>query len=190
MSSRSKLVLSLALFAFVIIAAVVGVVAVLGATQQTVKSIVDISFRAVDIDGSVTAKYKVQNKTENALIDGIDVDGNVVFKATGSIDGELVIAKDEPVSLRGSSQALYIEYSFTCAEVNYRIDSSFANTLFKAEYFNGEDWIEITNDNTLILEQVNDEGSSVLIRISAKELKANVDKTSIQISFLLTNPNV
>ena len=190
MSSRRKLVLSLTLFAFVVVTAVVGVVAVFAATQQTVKSVIDISFRAVDIDGSVTAKYKVQNKTENALIDGIDVDGNVVFKANGSLDGELVISKDEPVSLRGSAQALYIEYFFTCAEVNYRIASSFANTLFKAEYFNGEEWVEITNGNTLILDQVEDEGSSVLIRISAKELKANVDQTVIQISFLLTNPNV
>lgn len=190
MSSRSKLMLSLILFAFVITAAVVGVVAVFAATQQTVKSTVNITFKAIDIDGSVSAKYKVQNKTENALIDGIDAEGNVVFKADGSLDGELVIGKDEPISLRGSSQALYIEYFFTCAEVNYSINSSFANDVFKAEYFNGENWIEINNEHTVILEQVEDVGSSVLLRVSAKELKSNVDKTSIQISFLLTNPNV
>ena len=190
MGSRRKLMLSLTLFALVIIAAVVGVVAVVAATQQTVKSTVSITFKAIDIDGSVTAKYKVQDKVENALIDGIDAEGNVVFKADGSLDGEILIGKDEPISLKGSSQALYIEYFFTCAEVNYSVKTSFANSVFKSEYFNGENWVEISNENTLILDQVQDEGSSVLLRLSVKEARKNIDKTSIHISFLLTNPNV
>ena len=191
MSSRSKLMLSLTLFAFVIVAAVVGVVAVLAATQQTVESVVNITFKAVDIDGTVTAKYKVQKKVENALIDGIDANGNVVFKANGSLDGELVIGDGEqPVPIRGSSEALYIEYFFTCAEVNYAVKSSFANDAFKAEYFNGENWIEISNENNVLIEQVEDEGSYLLLRISAKEVRTNIDKAAIHISFLLTNPNV
>lgn len=59
MSSRKKLVISLSVVACVIVAAVIAVVAVLAATQQAITSNIKVTYTAMDVDATVTAKATI-----------------------------------------------------------------------------------------------------------------------------------
>ena len=58
MSSKKKLVISLSVAAAVLVAAIIAIVAVFAAAQQTVKSSVKVSFKARNVDCTITGFYQ------------------------------------------------------------------------------------------------------------------------------------
>ena len=76
MKSKKKLIIALSSFAFVLVAAVVTVTAVLAAATQNVESNVNIVYTAKQVKGSVSATYAYSGvKTESGEIDTVTFDG-------------------------------------------------------------------------------------------------------------------
>ena len=198
MTSRRKLTVTLTVVALVVVAAVVAVVGVLAATQQTVNSAINITFTAVDIDGTVSAKYLVQDKKEIALVGAnpVTVEG-IKFTAAGTQTGSLAIASDGSIELKGQSEALYVAYQFTRQEINYNVTASFDNTVFKMEYYREADaengieagWVEVAQSPVTVLNGVSDgaNGTSLITRFYVKDAKASItNAVTLGVSFVLT----
>ena len=198
MSSRKKLTLSLTVVALVIISAVVAVVGVLAATQQTVQSVISIKFTATDIDGSVSVRYGVKATSATALDSGT-TGGSFTFTAGGSSTGDVNVNPTE--AIEGRSQALYIEYTFNRATVNYGVAVVFTGSqdsrdAFVAEYYTGSAWAPIVEaasatgvTGTKVLTSIGTTptaatGSSVLLtRIRIDENKSSKNITVNDIAF-------
>ena len=187
MSSRKKLTLSLTVVALVIVAAVVAVVGVLAATQQTVESAISITFTATDIDGSVSVRHAVKAQTAT----GIDSDeaseaGAFYFTAAGTTSGHINITPD---AIEGREQALYVEYTFNRASVNYGVKVVFTGSesmlnAFIAEYYNGTGWVAIE-------EAVSVEGADTTHVLKSVGADANAATgTSVVLTRIRVNPDV
>lgn len=194
MTSRKKLTVTLTVVALVVVAAVVAVVGVLAATQQTVQSTINITFTAVDIDGTVSARYGVQKKSETSLVGGTPANGTVVFKAADTTaTGSLAIggaSDDTAINIKGESEALYVTYVFTRQEIDYNVTATFSDEDFKMEYYNEKDsaWVEVTSSATPVLAGVAEgAGSSVTTRFYVKDAKTSIKNfKGLNLSFVLT----
>jgi len=191
MGKRKNLTMILIAVAVVILATVVTVVGVLAATQQTVTSNINITFTAEDIEGSVTVRYKVQEKTLPGVEGGTEA-GKVSFKADGSQDGSISIGTASSfVEMSGSTQALYIRYDFTRAEVDYNVSATFTNDDFKVDFYDTSksDWVELTGTSQVVLANVDATNGSVLImRLYVKDASkdAEVSADGINIPLVLS----
>ena len=191
MTSRKKLTVTLTVVALVVVAAVVAVVGVLAATQQTVTSAIHITFTAVDIDGTVSAKYLIQDKEEEGVIGATSATAQgITFKADGTKTGSLDIGSDGELDIKGDSQALYVAYQFTRQEIDYSVAASFDNTVFKMEYFDEtqDKWVEVGQSSTTLLTNVSAGagGSSLVTRFSVKDAKTSIkDAVQLTVSFVL-----
>lgn len=196
MSSRKKLIVSLSVVALVVIAAVVAVVGVFAAANQTVESQVYITFTAVDIDGDVFTNYKVQTREDAGKIEQTDLTkSNVVtFAAKDStVSGAIGMGSTEaPIEIRGREEALYIEYNFGRKSVDYKASVSFADHgTFYAEYFDttNSKWETLTSSPKVVLASFGNDNfaATVLMRISAKESALGTNVTSaININWALS----
>lgn len=132
MKSKKKLIIALSSFAFVLVAAVVTVVAVLAATTQTINSNVSVSYKAQEIAGTVSAKYQVLNEEEKDMT----VDGTSAGQKTLTYDGtetnadpaKTLIPQGDIVLTRDNNKVVFT-YTFTntgdadyTAEVVYEDD--------------------------------------------------------------------
>ena len=80
MGSKRKVIVAVSALAMVILGAVIAVVAVLAAQDVTVQSSINITYQAnMDVVGSISAEYKMQDGTEQDL-------GTFSFDGTGNTD--------------------------------------------------------------------------------------------------------
>ena len=107
MKSKKKLIIALSSFAFVLVAAVVTVTAVLAAVNQSVTSNVSVVYYAQQVAGKVTASYKIgaadavemgsitykgEDKTSTTtMAPGKVIELNVVAAQDGSVEAEKVV---------------------------------------------------------------------------------------------------
>ena len=194
MTSRRKLTVTLTVVALVVVAAVVAVVGVLAATQQTVQSTINITFTAVDIDGTVSARYGVQKKTETSLTGGTACEDSIVFKAADTTaTGSLAIggqSDDTAINIKGESEALYVTYEFTREEIDYTVSATFSDTDFKMEYYDTDEskWVEVGSSAVTMLDSISDgAGTSVTTRFYVKDAKTSIKNfKGLTVQFVLT----
>ena len=109
MDSKKKMIIAISAFAMVILAAVVGVVAVLAAQQVTVKSSISVSYTASEVAGTVTAKYQVKGGTAT----NIGTTGTITFDGTETGEPEESLT-ETTLSISGlSSTNNYVDFIFT-----------------------------------------------------------------------------
>ena len=76
MKSKKKLIIALSSFAFVLVAAVVTVTAVLAAANQAITSNVSVVYTAKQVAGTVTASYKVGTSGSETYMGSITYEGD------------------------------------------------------------------------------------------------------------------
>lgn len=160
MSSKKKLVISLSVAAAVLVAAIIAIVAVFAATQQTVSSFITVRYTAdPTISGSARASYSygttVVNKpmTVNGESTGSQT---VVFDADDEQDQKGKLQPQEEIALTGKIREVTFQYFFTntgrdayTATVSFAPDNAQTENV-KYFYYSEteEDWVEITSDTT------------------------------------------
>ena len=120
--TNNKLIVSFFLFATIALAAVAAIVTVLALTNKTVNSAISLSFIAEDIEGKVTAEYKVSSEAnwtkigdwdfmakdnqQTKVMDpgaielnaGDSVEFRYTFRNYGDVDYTGILALDEPTA--------------------------------------------------------------------------------------------
>lgn len=117
MNTRKKIIISICSLCFIAIAAVVTVVSVLAAAKHTINSEIDVKFTAVDIAGTVEAKYQLATDTEVYMTtDGQTVsDTNKTITFTGDTDEQTYTLKPQttPIEFAKEKRDLTFTYTFT-----------------------------------------------------------------------------
>ena len=111
MNSKKKLIVALSSLCFVLVAAVVTVVAVLAAAQQTITSNINVTYTASQIAGSVTATSKYEDGT---AWDAIGSDNVVSFNG-GDVNKDANIDEEYELQITDSLTRRYVafKYEFT-----------------------------------------------------------------------------
>ena len=121
MRAKRKILITSLVLAFVLIA-MVGVVAIaFAAMQQTVKTTLNITYTAQDLDGSVYATYQIGDGAATYLVpqadeNHISEDGNsLVFKASDTENaGSLEFPEDaQNLALDASNDSIVIKYTYS-----------------------------------------------------------------------------
>lgn len=84
MKSKKKLIIALSSFAFVLVAAVVTVVAVLAAANQAINTNVSVVYYSKQVAGTVSATYQVGDKAAVSMTTTGKADGSKVITYEGS----------------------------------------------------------------------------------------------------------
>lgn len=187
MTSRKKLVISLTVVALVIVAAVVAVVGVLAANQQTINSGVYITFTAVDIDGSVTSEYLVQDKTLKGFETGKGTDlEDIVFKANDvDVAGISIGSAENPIQITNRDYAVFIQFTFTRSSVDYNVSATFlkADDLYKVEYVNEDgEWAALSGSPEQVISTVSadaDAPTVLVVKIEPKDIAYSITKEQV-----------
>lgn len=112
MSSRKKLVISLSVVACVIVAAVIAVVAVLAATQQAITSNIKVTYTAMDVDATVTAKATIGG-VDTAFYTADDKTSLVLEASEEDPAVAKTLAPKDELELTRANQQVTFTYTFT-----------------------------------------------------------------------------
>lgn len=189
MGKRKNLTMVLIAVSVIILATVITVVGVLAATQQSVTSKINITFTAEDIEGSVTVKYKVQNKSLPGVEGGNNA-GTVNFKADGTQNGSISVGTSSSfVEMSGSTEALYLRYDFVRSEVDYKVSAKFTHDAFIVDFYDKTQnkWVELTGSNQVVLANVDrTNGSTTIMRMYVKDASKDAEVSTSGVNIQLT----
>ena len=99
MKSKKKLIIALSSFAFVLVAAVVTVTAVLAAANQAVTSNVSVVYTAKQVAGTVTASYKVGTAGSDTSM------GSVTYTGAEAPDLSKILTPNANITLTADETA-------------------------------------------------------------------------------------
>jgi len=127
MKSKKKLLISLLVVAFAIVS-VVGVIAIVFAlSQQTIKTSLNIRYKAVDIYGTVSGTYTVGTTVKDLTASTGGT--TLVFDGDTESLGSLNLQENE-LNLTAENPSVVLHYTFTnTGSVNYSAIMSYAETL-------------------------------------------------------------
>ena len=139
MKSKKKLIVALSSFAFVLVAAVVTVTAVLAAANQAITSNVTVRYSAKQVAGTVSATYQVGsgdvlNMTTTGKADGatsITYSGNETNKpgTLAPLDVITLAAKEDTVNDKLVGETVTFTFKFTnTGSAEYTATVSYAGT--------------------------------------------------------------
>ena len=113
MTGNKKLMIALFSICLVVIAGLLTTVIVLATQSGKITSSINISYTAVDIQGSVSATYTVENGSPVALVNG-EGETEIVFDATdASLTGSLGVQDSNPINtLTSTNDSVTFEYTF------------------------------------------------------------------------------
>ena len=112
MKTKRKMIIAISAFAMVLLAGVVAVVAVLAASNVTVKSNVSITYTAdANVMGKVTAKYQKAGSTEVILFDGTTADKGL-FSGTEP-DNKTITSADCTETIDKTNNTVTFTFTFT-----------------------------------------------------------------------------
>ena len=125
MNSKKKLIISMLLVSFVLLSAVATVAIAFALTQQTIKTSVNISFVAEDIDGTATATFTIGGVEENLIaMKGTQVLGeNLVFKASDTEDAGNLMFPEDALALTSQNDNVVIQYTYSNTGAKHYIAS-------------------------------------------------------------------
>ena len=114
MSSKKKLVISLSVAAAVLVAAIIAIVAVFAAAQQTIASNVKVTFRATNVDCAVEASYTTNTVKDKQVFKTLTIeaeDGGSVAKEANLPNVDLI---------QGGENGVFITLSYNITNTSSR----------------------------------------------------------------------
>ena len=111
MKSKKKLIVALSSFAFVLVAAVVTVVAVLAATTQTITSNVSVTYVSEQVAARVSAQYQKGTQAAKDMTDG-NGGTEIVFTGAESQTTPGTLTPGETIVLDFDNQTASFIYTF------------------------------------------------------------------------------
>lgn len=187
MDSKKKIVLRLTILAFVILAIIPAVVAVFAATQQTINTGVNVTYIAIDVDGSVEATYTIG--TETTYLQRSDGSGTKITFEAGEESNDVSLIFPENLQLTSTNRSIVIRYMFTNTGGNVYTAILGLSGLdvknMKLEYsLDGNIYVE--NQYALVVK--NTEISNMYIRITVEDVSKNANFSGM-INWTLENYN-
>ena len=119
MKSKKKLIVALSSFAFVLVAAVITVVSVLAAVNQSLDTNISVVYYAKQVAGTVSAKYKVGDKEAKDMTTTGLADGKKVIEYTGGEANDAQTLKPQEALIvlsakeNGTAENIVFTYTFT-----------------------------------------------------------------------------
>ena len=145
MKSKKKLIIALSSFAFVLVAAVVTVTAVLAAANQAITSNVSVVYTAKQVAGTVTASYKVGAGSETSM-------GSVTYTGAEAPDLSKVLTPNANITLTADETAdgvtvKPVVFTFTFTNTG---SAAYTATLTYTDADNDDANVEMTTSANLV----------------------------------------
>jgi len=185
--SKRKLVISIMVLSFVVLSIAATIAIAFALTQHNVKTSLNISYTAIDIDGSVSATYTFADSTNYlkpvATADHIAEDGNtLLFKADDASNAGNLEFPEDNISFTSQNSSIIMQYIFTNnGDVHYIASMDFDAELkyenMKVEYsidgstFSEQRYAVVVPANTV------ETGKSYWIKISVDNLTSDASLT-------------
>ena len=174
MKSKRKLLVSMLVIVFVLLAMVATIAIVFALSQQTITTTLNISYVVEDIDGTASASYTVGGVTEKltAMKDNQVIGNTLVFHAGDTEDaGNLMFPEDKlPLSAQNDNVVIQYTYSNTGGKhyiASMNLNANIVAENMKVEYsINGIDYSE---QCYAVVVPANTSNKSYWIKISIKD---------------------
>ena len=115
MRNKRKLITSMVIVAFILLSLVATMLIIFAATQQTIKTTINITYRAEDIDGTASATFTVGGVTESLVAKkGETIIGDkLVFKAADTEDAGNLMFPEDKLNLTSQNDNVVIQYTYS-----------------------------------------------------------------------------
>ena len=184
MRTKRKMILAISAFAMLILASVVGVVAVLAAQNVTVNSKVKITYSSIEFEGTVDASYTVLNNT-SVSFNQVTFDGGEAENTNKEVD---TTGKDT-ITLTKDNNKVTFTFVFKTGETGYKARLDSFGTL-TAGCFASPVYTGITGLNAPVsIPAGKDAGDGLTATITFELIKFNQDISSLDLDFKWTISN-
>ncbi len=196
MSSKKKLIISLCSFAFVCVAAIIGVVSVLAAKTTTVNNQYSITYTASNVKATVEATYAVGDNAATALKSGEATtltftgteDSSDTSACTKSFDaiGSLTLNEDESLvfvyTIKNTDTTGGASFSVKLSE---NPDTANDNLTYAYSVKVGEEAATTGTYNSLVSSLAPQATVKITVTISIEDRDLNVNLTNKSLAFVL-----
>jgi len=150
MSSKKKLIVSMLVLAFVLLSIIATVAIAFALTQQTIKTTLNITYQAEDLDGTASATFTVGGVTESLTAEknGQVIGDKLVFKASDTESAGNLMFPEDGLALTSENDNVVIQYTYSNTGSKHYIasmdfDANIEKENMKVEYsINGTDYSE------------------------------------------------
>ena len=178
MKSKRKLITTMVIAGFIILSLVATAIIVFAATQQSIKTSINITYKVSNIDGSVIATYKVGDEEEKylkAVKKGGSVLGSrLIFSAGDTEDAGSFEFPSEGINLTKENNSVLIKYTYTNSGDRHFIATLDFDSVLKVENMRVQYGVEDVNSG-----EVKYSSSRYALIVPSDETKSYYIKISI-----------
>jgi len=150
MKAKKKLIVSMLVVAFVLLSIIATVAIAFALTQQTIKTTLNITYQAEDLDGTASATFTVGGVTESLTAEknGQVIGDKLVFKASDTESAGNLMFPEDGLALTSENDNVVIQYTYSNTGSKHYIasmdfDANIEKENMKVEYsINGTDYSE------------------------------------------------